>query len=241
MARMFRRRHDHSRGQAPEEQTGRSLADGTLDEGDEPVDEPAGPPNRTSWGGPYDAAEREPEPGSLRMGALTLPPLIPGVQLTVQGDPATGAVSSIVLLGDEAALEVSAFAAPRSAGLWAQVRRELAAGLSTQGGVVDEAVGPFGPELRVRLAARAPDGSEAVQPLRFVGVDGPRWFVRGVLSGRAALDEQAAAPFERWFAALVVDRGAEAMAPRTPLPLHLPESGAGQDPAGTAEPGAPEA
>jgi hypothetical protein len=53
-------------------------------------------------------------------------------------------------------------------------------------------------------------------------VDGPRWFLRGVLSGRAAIDEEAAGPLLEVFGALVVVRGVEPMAPRELLPLRLP-------------------
>lgn len=227
MTPVFRRRRDRPHDEAersvdpqtnsvPQE---RSQGEGFQQEGAEEV---ASAPARSRWGGPYDLSEREPAPGSLNLGALILPPPLPGAQLTLQGQPDTGAVARVLLATNTAGLEVSAFAAPRSVGLWEDLRRELAADVSARGGVVEEGVGSFGSELRVRLPARAPDGSEAVRPLRFIGVDGPRWFVRGVLSGQAAFDEQAAAPFEQWFASLIVDRGGVAMAPRTPLPMRAP-------------------
>ena len=69
-------------------------------------------------------------------------------------------------------------------------------------------------------------------PAVFVGVDGPRWFLRGVLSGRAAIDEASAAPLLDIFRAAVVVRGTEPMAPRELLPLTLPrDADSGAQPA----------
>jgi hypothetical protein len=56
-----------------------------------------------------------------------------------------------------------------------------------------------------------------------VGVDGPRWFLRAMVQGRAAVDPSADADLLAAFADIVVDRGADAMAVRDPLPLRLPK------------------
>ncbi len=60
-------------------------------------------------------------------------------------------------------------------------------------------------------------------PVRFTGVDGPRWFLRGMFTGPAARDAAAAAPLEDVVRSCVVVRGSDPMAPRDPLALHLPE------------------
>jgi hypothetical protein len=60
-------------------------------------------------------------------------------------------------------------------------------------------------------------------PARFVGVDGPRWFLRAVFSGRAAIDDDAAGPLMAVVRDTVVVRGESAMAPREMLPLRLPD------------------
>ncbi len=56
-------------------------------------------------------------------------------------------------------------------------------------------------------------------------MDGPRWFLRGVLTGRPATDPSgdAAEPLMSLFRNIVVVRGTEAMAPRDPIPLRLPD------------------
>ena len=57
---------------------------------------------------------------------------------------------------------------------------------------------------------------------RFVGVDGPRWFLRGVISGEGTVDASAAADIEDIFRSVVVVRGTTPMPPRDPIPLHIP-------------------
>ena len=62
-----------------------------------------------------------------------------------------------------------------------------------------------------------------LQPIRFLGVDGPRWFLRGVITGPAAERPEVAAPFEEIFAGLVVVRGDHPVPPRELLEITLPE------------------
>lgn len=190
---------------------------------------------RSSLGGPYDAGEVPERSGYLDLGAVAIPASGPDTQIQLQVDQANGTVSAVLVTIGGGMLEVSAFAAARSEGIWDEVRREIAAGLSTQGGVCDEESGPFGTELRVQLPAKTPDGKNAVRPLRFVGIDGPRWFLRGVLSGQAALDPAAADPLERLFAGVVVDRGSAPMAPRAPLPMRMPPLPGADQPAPGSE------
>jgi hypothetical protein len=123
----------------------------------------------------------------------------------------------------ESALQVQAFAAPRSTGLWADIRHEISVAVEQQGGTVEEADTDLGTELRTRMPSAGPDGRTVFAPATFIGVDGPRWFLRGVLSGRAAIDTEAAEPLLELFRGLVVVRGVEPMAPRELLPLSLPQ------------------
>ncbi|MGB4135503.1 MAG: DUF3710 domain-containing protein, partial [Microbacterium sp.] len=59
---------------------------------------------------------------------------------------------------------------------------------------------------------------------RFVGVDGPRWFLRGVIGGDAASDPAAAEQVEDLFRSIVVVRGATPMPPRDLIPLKMPQT-----------------
>ena len=139
------------------------------------------------------------------------------VELNEQKQPVAA-----TLLHAGSAVQLLAFAAPRNDGIWDDVRAEIAESIRGGGGQVDEVAGPFGPELRVQARAEVQPGQFAEQKLRFVGFDGPRWFVRGVFSGPAATNPQQAAPLEAVIMRVVIARGDEPMAPRDALPLRLP-------------------
>jgi hypothetical protein len=59
-------------------------------------------------------------------------------------------------------------------------------------------------------------------PVRFIGVDGPRWFLRGLFQGPAATDPAAAEPLEALIREVVVVRGDHPVPPRDLLELRLP-------------------
>ena len=71
-------------------------------------------------------------------------------------------------------------------------------------------------------------------PVRFLGIDGPRWFLRAMLMGPIAVNAPKAAPFEDALRAIVVVRGGEPLPVREPVPLQLPKEAAEQ--LGTGEP-----
>jgi hypothetical protein len=66
------------------------------------------------------------------------------------------------------------------------------------------------------------------RPARFLGVDGPRWFLRAMITGPAAADPEAAAVLEDVFRDIIVVRGHEPMPVREQLPLALPPQAAAQ-------------
>ena len=183
--------------------------------------------------GPWDVADA-PRDGLARidLGSLRLPAL-PGMDLRVELNAQQKVIGATLRAG-ESLLQVSAFAAPRAAGIWDDVRTELARSASGQGGSLKEVSGPFGPELAgsVLIAPLVPPGTAPGAPVRraarFIGVDGPRWFLRGMISGPAAEDPQAAAPLEAAFRAVVVVRGTQPMPVRDQLPLTLPPQAAEQ-------------
>ena len=83
--------------------------------------------------------------------------------------------------------------------------------------------GPFGTELRARFPATTSDGTKGYRPARFIGIDGPRWFLRAVISGPAAIEPTASAEFDELIRAVIVRRGGDPMPPRDLLPLQVPE------------------
>jgi hypothetical protein len=73
------------------------------------------------------------------------------------------------------------------------------------------------------VSAAEAGGRGQPEPQRFLGVDGPRWFLRGVIRGAAASRPEQAKPLEDLFANVVVVRGDHPVPPRELLPLQLPE------------------
>ncbi|MEU1731708.1 DUF3710 domain-containing protein [Streptosporangium sp. NPDC020145] len=175
------------------------------------VEEPRSRPS-----GPWDSGESYPERERVDLGGLRLP-IDSGfeVQLNLSGDRIVGAVVMV----EDSALQVHAFAAPRRSGIWDEVRTDLAEGVRAAGGTVEEREGPFGVELFARIPA---EGAQEPQPVRYIGVDGPRWFLRAVVSGRAVVDEEVAAVLEGVVGDIVVVRGDEPMAPKESIELRLP-------------------
>ena len=184
-------------------------------------------------GGPFDRSEVESIEGRLDLGALWLTGF-PGMELRLEVEEESQTVVGVTAVLGESAVQLQAFAAPRSEGIWEDIRAEIAASITSQGGTADKTAGPLGAELRAQMPGQGVDGRTVFSPVRFVGVDGPRWFLRAVISGQAATDENAASTLLDVVRSTVVIRGDEAMAPRELLALKLPEQ------ADAAEPGAGE-
>jgi Protein of unknown function (DUF3710) len=171
--------------------------------------------------GPFDLSEVGDTADLLDLGSLLVAPVEDmQLQLELNEEDGEHVVGVTVLIADSA-VQVQAFAAPRSEGIWDEVREEIASGITQQGGTADEADGSFGRELLARVPNPTPEGRTEFRPARFIGVDGPRWFLRAVFTG-PAIDPEHAESLERLVRSLVVVRGQDAMAPRELLPLKLP-------------------
>lgn len=216
-------------GEGVESEVGDEVGDefGDLDgeHGADPEDADQGHPAYDRTSGPFDESESDladQEVPRLDLGSLLIPGL-PGVGVQVEADPNTQEVRAVTGVGDGAAVQLQAFAAPRSEGLWDEIRAEMLAELAeTAGAKVAEGEGSFGPEVRGMLPARTAEGEQVTQPVRFVGIDGPRWFLRAVFLGRAAVEPDPSDSLHQLVRQTIVVRGASAMAPRDPLPLTLP-------------------
>lgn len=170
--------------------------------------------------GPYDEADA-PQEERIDLGGLQIP-LLKGLELRMEMDQRSRAVTGANLVLDGSSLQLQAFAAPKSRGLWDEVRVSLRDSVTSQGGTAETRQGPFGTELIARLPLKRADGRTGYRPTRFIGVDGPRWFVRAILSGPALSDPEQSRRFERLLSRVVVVRGSEAMAPQELIPLALP-------------------
>jgi len=165
--------------------------------------------------GPFDIVDAPEGVERLDLGSLQIP-AVPGVEVRVQADP-EGQVQQVVLVAGDSALQLGVFAAPRTEGIWDEVREDIRKQLFNDGVAAEEVDGAYGVELRSRV--RTPEG---LTDIRFVGIDGPRWMVRGVYQGPAAVDPTQSKELAECLRGLVVDRGTEAMPVREPLALRLP-------------------
>ncbi|MFJ7751155.1 DUF3710 domain-containing protein [Arthrobacter sp. NPDC097144] len=175
----------------------------------------------TPAAGPWDAADKPSLDGYVDLGALRIA-ATPGLQLRLEVEEKTQRVVAVTLDLEGSSLQLQAFAAPRSESLWDDIRGQIGKSVGSQGGTVDEIAGVFGTELLAKVPAQAQDGSKGYRVARFVGVDGPRWFLRGVFGGPAALNPEAAKPLETVFRNVVVVRGEQPLPPRDLLQLRLP-------------------
>jgi hypothetical protein len=184
-------------------------------------DSQAAAPAMARTAGPWDSDGDYPDQPRIDFGSL-LVPVRDGYDIQVLMSEEDG-VAVAVVHGDSG-LQLQPFAAPRSSGLWHEVLPEIVQEVANAGGQSVEQDGPFGPELLARVVPEG-SGNQRVppQPLRFIGVDGPRWFLRGLISGPAAVDDDQSQQFRELFADVVVVRGEQAQPPRSPLLVQLPE------------------
>jgi hypothetical protein len=172
--------------------------------------------------GPYDVTEAPTDETSrIDLGALRIP-MVANVDIQLETGP-QGQIQRVQLQHEGSWLQLGAFAAPRSEGIWDDVRETLRSALVAGGAKPVEVQGEYGVELQARV--RDPKGTVEV---RHVGIDGPRWFVHGVYLGAAAVDPDRAGPLRDVLRGVVVDRGTEARPVSEALPLRLPPEAAAQ-------------
>lgn len=187
---------------------------------DDELEAPKEAPEDREESGPFDESEAPEETSYIDFGALRIP-VVEGMGVRVEFHETTRAVVGIAIDLDGSSLQLQAFATPRSSGLWKPVRKQLIASLEQQGATVGTEETEVGTAV---VATMTPPGTTKQRTLKFVGVDGPRWFVRGVVSGPAARDEELFAPLLGFFRAIVVVRGAQAVPPRDLLAMKMPEA-----------------
>jgi uncharacterized protein DUF3710 len=198
--------------------------------------------------GPWDVSEVEDLDSSdsgqrIDLGSLIIP-AVAGSELRLQVAEETKEIVSAMLVVETkipapggqpggaqtvtSALELGAYAAPRSGGLWAELRDEISEAATAQGGSASLRKGPFGVELYRFIPVTTPEGEQGYQPSRMWVAEGPRWLLRGIVYGQAAVEDDVESPVVAdvlaAFRKVIVRRGEEAMAPGDLLPLTMPST-----------------
>ncbi|RBP99575.1 DUF3710 domain-containing protein [Bifidobacterium xylocopae] len=189
---------------------------GQDEDGDRENQSAASGPERGVGRGPWDVNDEDvvDYDDYLDVGALYLP-FLQGIQLRIKAKSQSGEVLGVTITYGQSSLELEAFAAPKTLGLWDMVRSDLLKANPK----AREVEGRFGGELELPVSVK---GKEFLT--RFIGVDGPRWMLRGIMSGPAAEGGEEQETLYRYFQDVVVDRGEEPLAPRDLIPMHAPVS-----------------
>jgi hypothetical protein len=226
---VFRRRRsaDVGRDGPSELDDGQELTDDEFDDEayDEPAEDEVPAEAPRAEGGPWDAGESFPPRDRVDLGSLQVPM---GPEHEIQLVMADQHGAWVTIRHGESEMQVQAFAAARRGALWDDVRAEIATEVHDAGGDSQEVQGSFGTELLARVPAEPGQPASGLRLVRFIGVDGPRWFLRGLFTGPAAMKgegEVGAEPaglLEEIFRDVVVVRGEHPVPPRDILELRLP-------------------
>ena len=168
--------------------------------------------------GPFDSDEVAIPENYLDFGCLLLPRPPADVIVKLEVEEGTSRGIAVTIQFEASSLQLSLFSAPKSSGIWSEVMSQMELSLANQGAEVAREAHAFGQSLRVTQLGE----DQSKQDLRFIGVDGPRWLLRGVLSGPAVTDSAEGAFLESILKATIVRRGGEAMPPRELIALTLP-------------------
>lgn len=163
--------------------------------------------------GPFDASEVGILNPYLDFGSIRIAPRS-DMQIRAEVEDANKRVVAITVEINLHTLQLQAFAATRSEGLWLATMEGLAKTISEQGGTTTKRNGAIGVELLAEVPAQN-------KTTLFVGVDGPRWFLRGLINGPDLVGPNYAELISV-FRSTVVNRGETALPPGDLLPLRLP-------------------
>src|ERR1700757_4732014 len=123
--------------------------------------------------GPWDVAEPHPDIQRVDLGSLQVP-VLEGTDIQLVFAEQHGAW--VTVRHGLSELQLQAFAAPKRDSLWDEVRGEISVEIAGAGGQSAEREGSFGIELLAHVPAEPGQPASGMRPIRFAGVDGPRWF-----------------------------------------------------------------
>lgn len=167
--------------------------------------------------GPFDITELIQVRPSIDFGAIQLP-MRDDVVYKLELEEATNRIVALTVEFRGSVLQLQAFSAPAAEGVWHEIRAALEKSISEQGGRTESVVGPLGPELNAQI----PTQNGGSRLAKFIGVDGPKWFLRGVITGLALGDTLSMTHMIDIFRSVAVVRGSAPMPPKELLELVAP-------------------
>ncbi|WP_071162134.1 DUF3710 domain-containing protein [Acidipropionibacterium thoenii] len=211
---------------------------GEADDADQATDEDNGLDayriNLEREDGPFDIDEVDLDADDitrLDFGSLVVTPY-ENMQMQIQIDQDSGEVQSLLVVRDNSALEVALFAAPSTGEMISQIHQEMITGTEAQNGQAAVTEGPLGPELHRVVPMTGPDGQSGYHVSRSWLAQGPRWLLRGVLMGDAAVGEELDPTGQllmEFFCNLVVRRDERPRVPGDVIPLKVPDELRGEE------------
>lgn len=172
--------------------------------------------------GPLDIYEVQGVKPYVDFGSLRIPSR-ENLAMRLEVEESTQRIVAVSMDFAGSSLQLQAFAAPKTEGIWHEIRGQMRESIAAQGGETEERVGSLGPELIAKIPLFDESGKKSGHRLaRFVGVDGPKWFLRGVIGGAALNDARAAADIDDLFRSVVVVRADVPLPPKDLLPLTIP-------------------
>ncbi|WP_062073556.1 DUF3710 domain-containing protein [Demequina sediminicola] len=177
--------------------------------------------------GPWDWPSVPGDRDFVSYGALRLP-AVANMRVTGEIDPKTKQCGAVSIRVADCQVQLQVIAAPRGTSQWTEVRQAISKRLRTAG-AIEAQEGHFGPELSARMRSRTKSGESIEIPMRFLGVDGPRWLLKAVVMGPSVDSSETRARVAALLSNCAVDRGEEPMIGGTVLVLDAPGFTPGDD------------
>ncbi len=175
--------------------------------------------------GPFDIDEVDLDADDVeRLDLGTLVLTVPdGAEVELQADSDVGQASAVVVRRGDSDLVLTLISIPKSGVDIAAEQDEVVASHKSQGADSTVVAGPLGPEVRSTLTHKNEQGQRARMGFRVWQVAGPRWMLRGMVRGRAAMQANYTGDLLTWydcFCNVVVRRGDTAFPPDSIIPLN---------------------
>ncbi|XAZ33515.1 DUF3710 domain-containing protein [Glutamicibacter halophytocola] len=141
--------------------------------------------------GPYDINDVADTNEYLDFGSILIKP-VSGLKVRMDVEESNKRVIAVSLEIAESRVQLMAFSSSKSESLWPGIKDKIKSDITAQNGEIFKRDGDYGEELLAKVPQQLPDGRAGHVALRFVGIDGPRWFLRAVIGGNAIANEEAA-------------------------------------------------